>query len=101
MSIFYLAAAASAVILMPNGIDQPRKAHIAYSDLNLASPAGQKALDRRFKDALNMVCGYAHEGSTAVQMKNHQCRKRAMAQIEPQRQAAIAQASKVQLATKF
>ncbi|MBA4747248.1 MAG: UrcA family protein [Sphingopyxis sp.] len=101
MSIFYLAAAASAVILMPTNSDQPRKAHIAYSDLNLASPAGQKALEGRVRTALNMVCGYEHEGSAATQANNRQCRKRAMVQIEPQRQAAIAQASKVQLATNF
>lgn len=101
MSIFYLAAVASAVTLVPTDIDQPRKAIIDYRDLNLSSPTGQKALDRRLRTALNMVCGYRHERSLADQNKIHQCRKRAMIQIAPQRQAATERASRVLIATKL
>ena len=101
MSIFYLAAVASAVTLIPTDIDQPRKAQIDYSDLNLSSSIGQKTLDRRLQTALNMVCGYRHEGSFFDQKRSYKCRKQAMAQIEPQRQAAIEQAGGTQIATKF
>lgn len=101
MSIFYLAAAASAVILMPTDVDQPRQAHIEYSDLDLSSSEGQKTLDRRVKDALNMVCGYRHEGSLGEMRSNRMCRRDAMAQIGRQRQAAIKQAGGILIANKF
>ena len=101
MSIFYLAAFASAITLVPTDIDQPRTAHIEYGDLNLASAAGQNTLDRRVKTALNMVCGDWQEGTLAQRKRSRQCRNRAMAQIVPQRQAAIEQADRVRLAAKF
>lgn len=101
MSIFYLAAMASAVTLMPTDIDQPRKAIVDYSDLNLSSSAHQKTFDRRLRTALNMVCGYRHEGSDFDKKRSQKCHKSAKAQIAPQRQAAIEQASRVLVATKF
>jgi UrcA family protein len=101
MSIFYLAAVASAITLMPTDVDQPRAARIEYRDLNLASSTGQETLDRRVKTALNMVCGAWHEGSLSDRKRSRQCRERAMVQIAPQRQVAIEQANRIQLATNF
>lgn len=101
MSIFYLAAVASAITLIPTDIDQPREARIEYHDLNLASSTGQETLDRRVRTALNMVCDDWQEGTLAQRKRSRQCRDRAMAQIVPQRQAAIEQAERVRLAAKF
>jgi UrcA family protein len=101
MSIFYLAALTSAITLVPTDIDQPRTARIVYGDLNLASAAGQQALDRRVQTALKMVCSDWQEGSLAERKRSRQCRNRAMAQIAPQRQAAIDEAVEVRLAAKF
>lgn len=100
MSVLYLAAIASAVTMVPTAPDQPRQARVGYADLNLASTKGQQTLDRRLRRALDMVCG-----TTAVSLKEfgevRKCRKNAMAQIEPQRQAAIANAGRVRVAITF
>ena len=101
MSIFYLAAVASAITLVPTDIDQPRQARVEYHDLNLTTEAGQETLDRRVRTALNMVCGSFHEGSLTDRKRSRQCRERAMVQVAPQREFALEQARRVQLAAKF
>ncbi len=46
MPIFYLAAVASAVTMMPTDPNQPQQVAVEYEDLNLVSSAGQQQLDR-------------------------------------------------------
>lgn len=91
MSILYVVAVASAVIAAPTSPGEPRQARVKYSDLNLSSPVGQTALDRRLKLALNMVCGRKPGQSSHEWLAVRRCQKRAMTQVEPQRAFAIAQ----------
>ena len=100
MSIFYLAAVASAVTMMPTQPDQAPQALVVHEDLNLVSVAGQQRLDRRIKTALKMVCNHG-DFTLAGQMRDRKCRKRALAEIEPQRELAIAKSGGVKVASKF
>ena len=100
MSIIYLAAVASAITFVPPAGDGPRQARVSYSDLNLASTAGQDQLDRRLNLALKMVCGRESGQSGKEWLAARQCEKRAMTQIAPQRAIAIAQ-SGTRLAGRF
>ncbi len=68
-------------------------ARIAHGDLNLASAAGVKALDRRIARAIDQVCepqaGYA---AIYLDRAEDECRTVQQAQIQPRRDAAIARA---------
>jgi UrcA family protein len=100
MSIFYLAVAASAVILIPAPEDSPRQARVDYSDLDLSSTPGQATLDRRLKTAMNMVCGRTQEQPPYMRRAVTKCQQKAMADIGPQRDLAIARTG-VKLATGY
>jgi UrcA family protein len=100
MSIFYLAVAASAVILIPAPEDSPRQARVDYSDLDLSSSSGQSTLDRRLKTAMNMVCGRTQEQPPYFRRAVVKCQQRTMADIGPKRDLAIARTG-VKLATGY
>lgn len=89
MSILYMAAVAAAVTLVPTPSDEPRQAVVQYNDLALSSSAGRESLDRRLKLALNMVCGRPAGKSFEEMVAIRKCKKRAMAEVEPQRAIAI------------
>jgi UrcA family protein len=98
MSIFELIAIASAVTMVPAAPDQPRQAHVNYQDLNLATTSGQQRLDRRLHIAMDRVCGSRWTNNLNEQREYRKCRNRALAEIAPQRQAAILKASGVRVA---
>ena len=70
----------------------PRTERVSYGDLNLASEAGVKALDRRLDRAVRRVCGDDHRNLVmSSSVKN--CIETARASIRPQREFAIARAN--------
>lgn len=50
-----------------------RTARVAHADLNLASPEGRAALDRRVTRAINRVCGAGEQRELALMMRERRC----------------------------
>lgn len=71
MNRFHLAFATLAALpLQANAQDVLRQVHVAYRDLDLATPAGQAVFDRRLASAIKAACpdtmgsvdlGFKHE----------------------------------------
>jgi UrcA family protein len=55
---------------------------VKYSDLNLASEAGQKALHSRIKSAVREVCGQDLVGDLKAQSMQQKCRADALSSAE-------------------
>ena len=66
---------------------------VSYADLNLASPAGIAALDRRIDRAVRRVCGASHPADLNTGFQVRQCRVTAYRSIAARRSAALAAAS--------
>lgn len=66
-----------------------RDVHIDYSDLNLDSPSGLQALDRRISRAVNIVCPEDGRVDLASTMKIEKCRKIKTAEVASLRKAAL------------
>ncbi|MBO80801.1 UrcA family protein [Citromicrobium bathyomarinum] len=68
-----------------------RSIDVQYSDLNLATPEGQKALERRIDKAAKQVCGAdeARTGTRVVDRDARICVRNAKRQIETQIAAVI------------
>src|SRR4051812_11355139 len=64
---------------------------VSYSDLNLRSEAGVKALDHRLASAIRSVCG-AHDGSAVLEFRfaAQRCVKEKSAEVVALRNRAIA-----------
>lgn len=63
---------------------------VSHDDLDLSTPAGQKALDRRLTVAARKVCGYAPAaGRIAVSSAVQACYNSARNSAEPQKLAAV------------
>ena len=89
---FALAALTVAVPTAAHAETGPRTERVSYGDLNLASEAGVKALDRRLDRAVRRVCGDDHRNLVmSSSVKN--CIETARASIRPQREFAIARAN--------
>jgi UrcA family protein len=84
-----VAAPASAEITIEAGY-APVQARVNIADLNLASDAGQTALDRRVRFAAQQICG--PEGTTDLStfQEARKCSARAIASVKPQVQAILA-----------
>jgi UrcA family protein len=66
------------------------QAVVSYSDLNLSTPAGAKALHGRIARAAKMVCGDdGHSRDLAVQTETRKCRKVALEQASHEEARAI------------
>jgi UrcA family protein len=65
---------------------------VSYADLDLTSPAGVAAFDRRIDAAVTQVCGRADLRDMAAWSERKQCRAKARSQIQPVRDAALASA---------
>ena len=81
--------AASAAISAP-AIAQTRV--VSYADLDLSSSAGQAALDNRIDNAIRQVCGSAWPLDLQSQNEVRRCRSQTRADIQAQRNDALAQA---------
>lgn len=66
---------------------------VQTADLDLASEAGQRALDKRLSQAIVEVCGEASPADLAGQNKVRDCRKDAHNRFDAERDQRIAAAS--------
>jgi UrcA family protein len=82
-----LATAPASAIAGDRG--QPPTRAVFYGDLNLATAAGVRTLDRRLRFAIRQVCG-PRDPITAL--TQHRCRSAVQASVAPSRAAAIAAA---------
>ena len=69
------------------------KAKVFHGDLDLATEAGVKALDRRLRSAIWQLCGSPGFSMGGVPPAAARCRRMAEASITPQRRIAIARAA--------
>lgn len=89
-------AMAALVSTIPSAVfasDETRTERVDYSDLNLASDAGIKTLDRRLDRAVRRVCGTDDMHNLQERAQVIECQAKARAGIVPQRKFAIAQAT--------
>ena len=92
-----IALLATALPAVAHAQDVTRQIRVSYADLDLAHPAGVKALDRRLHAAVETVCADTSSDAGAIAVLH--CRKAALAQLATQRAAALAAANtNVQLA---
>jgi UrcA family protein len=91
-----LAAAATALAASPAGAhtihvadDGQYRVAIPYGDLNLANPAGVRALERRLKAATVAVCGRSTGKGVADARTASACRKSILEAARPQLALAV------------
>lgn len=63
---------------------------VGYSDLNLASPSGRRALDNRIEAAIDLVCSEGETAELRAHALSRACRAEATATAASQRDAAVA-----------
>jgi len=71
---------------------------VSYQDLNLAVPAGQKALHHRVGGAVYSLCDEAIEGDSSMNMTDvlrSRCRNDAWGQANPQISLAVQRAQEI------
>ena len=75
---------------------------VSYADLDLTSPAGQAAFDRRIANAVRQVCGRAFPVDLQSQRQIDECRRLTMRDVQAQRNDALAQAqnNRIQLSAR-
>jgi UrcA family protein len=66
---------------------------VRHADLDLASPAGRAALDRRIARAVEAACGSYFQTSTEEQWDIAACRAGAFAHVRPIKDALVARAT--------
>ena len=90
--------AASLLFAIPMAANaQTRSVSVSSADLNLASKAGQTALQYRIARAIDTVCGSAHGRTTAEAQAYAACSKQARAGAATQFDTVVA---KAQMSTK-
>ena len=78
-------ALASGHMKFSNNSDGTRTARISYADLDLSSPDGQRALNKRVKSAVSQLCA----APGAIPSEVHACRANAFDSTRPQVFAAV------------
>jgi UrcA family protein len=91
-TLLSLAALAAAFTSLPASAQSAAPASVAVStaDLDLHSPAGIAALDRRIQVAIRTLCGEASDVDVHGKNAVGRCRAETLATIAPQRAQAIA-----------
>jgi len=91
----YLPALLIALLPTPAMAEPPAPATsiVRTADLDLASQAGQRALDRRLSLAISDVCGKASDADLAGQNEVRRCRVATREQVASQVDQRIAAAS--------
>ena len=91
-TLLSLAALAAAFTAMPASAQTPAPATVAVStaDLDLRSPAGIAALDRRIHAAVHTLCGDASDVDIHGKNVVGRCRTATLAAVAAQRDQAIA-----------
>lgn len=72
---------------------EARSETVSYGDLNLATPAGIEALDRRLDRAVERVCGSNSSRTLQVRRDIERCEADAWQSIQDDREFAIAKAT--------
>lgn len=94
LSIFTLALLSSAFTLTPAVAQELVTATVATADLDLASDAGRKALERRVARAVVEVCGVVSPADLEGQNAVRACRVQTRALAEAEQGRLIAKAAK-------
>jgi UrcA family protein len=84
-----VALALSAAALAPVGaqeVSQP----VSYADLDLATPAGVRALDTRLDAAIRQVCGGPGAFDLGARVRRKACRRATAAKVEDAVRIAVA-----------
>ena len=68
-------------------------AKVQVADLDLSSPQGQRALDRRLTRAVIEVCGAASDADLSGKNEVRRCRAETLATLSDERNSRIAAAS--------
>lgn len=88
---------APVVVTAPAPSDMVRR-HISYADLNLASPAGERTLNRRVAGAVSGLCLEATggaDGSFTMGIEIRRCTNSAWEQARPQISQAVQRANEI------
>lgn len=72
--------------------DPGSSARVSFADLNLASNAGQHALQNRINGAARFVCGNEYPKELPLAFELHACRLDAVARAQPAYEQAVAAA---------
>ena len=70
--------------------DVPAAVHVSYHDLDLRSPAGVKALDRRLTSAVGKVCGDDLSVDVWNKIAARRCRAAKLAEVHAMRDTLLA-----------
>lgn len=75
---------------------------VSYADLDLSSPQGQAALDRRIEHAVRQVCGRPFPTNLQSREEVEECRSQTLSSVQAQRNDAFAQAinNRIQLSAR-
>jgi UrcA family protein len=84
-----VALAASALSAVPAQAESRR---VSYADLDLGSPAGLAAFDRRIESAIRQLCGAASPTDLRTVHGVSRCRAETLAHLQAQRNDVLAQA---------
>jgi UrcA family protein len=87
-----LAVAAALIIPTVSQAAETTSMLVSYADLNLASDAGARVLERRIDYAAHAVCGYEESRQFALITATKLCRKGAIEGVRPAYEAAVASA---------
>lgn len=88
-----IAFALAALTATPAFAGGPQSEEVHYGDLNLSTPAGVAALDRRLDRAVQRVCGDAARQNLSAQRLIARCRAETWQSIQDDRQFAIAKST--------
>ena len=66
------------------GSDRPPSLRVSFSDIDLATPAGRQALDRRIDGAVTRICGDRFDRDLHARLLAQKCRRDARRSTEVQ-----------------
>lgn len=95
LALAAVAALASTTLVTASAMAEPvavKSAAVAFSDLDLTSRAGSATLQRRVNAAARQVCDFGDARNLMARAASEECRAQALAQAEPQVDAAIKRA---------
>ena len=90
LTIAALLAASIATPALAQDISGQRSFSVRHADLNLASEAGIRTLDRRIHNAVSAACGTPSSADPEGKRKVKDCREQAKATAAAQRSSLIA-----------
>jgi UrcA family protein len=86
-------AAFAATPALAETIETPPVAHVRFSDLDLTTPSGKAALNRRIVHAVEQVCPDTSIQTLSRRSPSYPCRREAFKAVAAQRAQALARAA--------